>query len=153
MFPHLTVYENIAYGINNLDKRIRHEKVINMIEKMELKGLEKRFPSQLSGGQQQRVAIARSIIKEPRLLLLDEPFSALDTNVKSTLRKELIKLVKEKFDGTVILVTHDIEEAYIMSDKILIMNHGQAIQTGGKEEVILNPVSLEAARITGCKNF
>ncbi|QCX33641.1 ABC transporter ATP-binding protein [Caloramator sp. E03] len=153
LFPHLTVYENIAYGISKIEKKIRHNKVMDMIDKMQLNGLEKRYPSQLSGGQQQRVALARSLITEPKLLLLDEPFSALDTNVRNTLRKELLNIVRQRYNGIVILVTHDIEEAYEMSNKILIMNDGRVVQAGDKKEVIRNPASLIAARITGCKNF
>lgn len=153
LFPHFTVYENIAYGIRKIDKKTRHNKVMDMIDKMQLNGLEKRYPSQLSGGQQQRVAIARSLITEPKLLLLDEPFSALDVNVRSTLRKELLNIVRQKYNGIVLLVTHDIEEAVEMSNKILIMDNGKVVQIGDKKEVIRNPNSLIVARIMGCKNY
>ncbi|SKA97657.1 molybdate transport system ATP-binding protein/molybdate transport system permease protein [Caloramator quimbayensis] len=152
LFPHLTVYDNIAYGIKDLDKSKRHEKVMDFIKKMQLTGCEKKYPSQLSGGQQQRTALARTLIKEPSLLLLDEPFSAIDTHVKSMLKAELLEIIK-KYQGTVLFITHDIEEAYEMCDKILIMNGGQCIQRGDKRDVIKSPVNLDSARITGCKNF
>lgn len=112
----------------------------------------KKYPSQLSGGQQQRTALARTLIKEPSLLLLDEPFSAIDTHVKSMLKAELLDIIK-KYQGTVLFITHDIEEAYEMCDKILIMNEGRCIQRGDKRDIIKSPVNFDSARITGCKNF
>lgn len=152
LFPHLTVYENIAYGIKDLDKNIRHEKVMEMIKKMQLTMCEEKYPSQLSGGQQQRTALARTLIKEPSLLLLDEPFSAIDTHVKSMLKAQLLEIIK-KYQGTVLFITHDIEEAYEICDKILIMNEGKCIQNGDKRDIIRSPINLDSARITGCKNF
>ncbi|WP_069999372.1 sulfate/molybdate ABC transporter ATP-binding protein [Cellulosilyticum sp. I15G10I2] len=153
LFPHLTVSQNIAYGIKELPKEERHQKITQMISRMQLEGLEKRYPSQLSGGQQQRVALARTLIKEPELLLLDEPFSALDSHIKHLLEKELIDIIKNNFDGIVLLVTHNIEEAYRISDHIMIMDQGENVQLGTKEAIIHTPQNLTAARITGCKNF
>lgn len=153
LFPHLTVYKNIAYGINHFDKKKRHHKVDEMIEKMQLSGYEKSYPSQLSGGQQQRVALARTLITEPELLLLDEPFSALDSHVKYMLEKELLTIIKKNYYGLVLLVTHNIEEAYRLCDRILIFDKGKSVQHGKKEEIIHNPSTLTAARIMGFKNF
>lgn len=153
LFPHLTVSENIAYGIKSLEKKQRIKKVLDMIDRMQLNGLEHNYPSQLSGGQQQRVALARTLITEPDLLLLDEPFSALDSHIKYLLEKELISIIKNNFNGIVLLVTHNIEEAYRICDNIMIMNDGQNLQLGPKEEIIHRPTNLTAARLTGCKNL
>ncbi|WP_353852677.1 ABC transporter ATP-binding protein [Dehalobacter restrictus] len=153
LFPHLTVYKNIAYGIQHLDKNNRHELVTEMIGKMQLSGHEKQYPSQLSGGQQQRVALARTLINEPELLLLDEPFSALDSHVKQILEKELLSIIKKNYHGIVLLVTHNIEEAYRLCDRILVVDKGKSIQIGDKGEIIRCPATVSAARITGCKNF
>lgn len=153
LFPHLTVYKNIAYGVKHLDKKTRHDKVIEMIGKMQLSGFENRYPSQLSGGQQQRVALARTLITEPELLLLDEPFSALDSHIKHLLEKELLSIIYNNYHGIVLLVTHNIEEAYRLCDRILIFDKGKSIQIGNKEEIIRSPSTLTAARITGCKNY
>ena len=153
LFPHLTVVQNIAYGIKHLDKQVRSQKVSEMIERMQLAGVERHYPSQLSGGQQQRVALGRTLITEPDLLLLDEPLSALDSHIKHQLEKELITVIKHNFDGIVLLVTHNIEEAYRLCSNIMIIDKGQNIQSGLNDEIIRNPVSPAAARITGCKNL
>lgn len=153
LFPHLTVYKNIAYGVKHLERELRNRKVAEMIERMQLTGLEDRYPSQLSGGQQQRTALARTLITEPELLLLDEPLSALDSHVKYLLENELISIIKDNFDGIVLLVTHNIEEAYRICSNIMIMDNGQNLQTGTKDEIINAPENITAARITGCKNL
>lgn len=153
LFPHLTVYKNIAYGVQHMDRGKRHELVTEMIDKMQLNGHEEQYPSQLSGGQQQRVALARTLIIEPELLLLDEPFSALDSHVKQILEKELLSIIKKNFHGIVILVTHNIEEAYRLCDRIFVVDEGKSVQIGEKEEIIRYPATISAARITGCKNF
>ncbi|SHI86064.1 molybdate transport system ATP-binding protein [Geosporobacter subterraneus DSM 17957] len=153
LFPHLTVQKNIAYGVKHLEKNERLAKVGEMIERMQLKGLENNYPSQLSGGQQQRTALARTLIRQPELLLLDEPFSALDTHIKYLLEKELVSIIKDNFDGIVLLVTHNIEEAYRICDNIMVIDQGQNLQYGKKEEIIHSPANVSTARITGCKNF
>ncbi len=153
LFPHLTVYKNIAYGIKHLEKELRNKKALEMIERMQLVGLQNHYPSQLSGGQQQRAALARTLITDPDLLLLDEPFSALDSHIKYTLEKELTTIIKNNYDGIVLLVTHNIEEAYRICNNIMVMDNGQNLQMGTKDEIIHTPENLTAARITGCKNF
>jgi len=153
LFPHLTVYKNIEYGIKQLDKKIRHNKTMEMLEKIQLTGYENSYPSQLSGGQQQRVALARTLIKKPELLLLDEPFSALDSHIKHLIENELLHIIRNNYDGIVLLVTHNIEEAYRLCNHILIIDQGNTLQIGKKEDIIHSPSNLTAARITGCRNF
>lgn len=153
LFPHLTVAQNIAFGVKHFEQTLRHKRVAKMISRMQLSGLENNYPSQLSGGQQQRVALARTLITEPNLLLLDEPFSALDSHIKGLLEKELVSIIKDNFDGIVLLVTHNVEECYRLCDQIMIMDRGEKLQFGNKEEIIQAPTSITAATITGCKNF
>lgn len=153
LFPHLNVRESIGYGLNRLSKLQRSSQVSEIIEKLHLKGLENHYPSQLSGGQQQRIALARTLITKPDLLLLDEPFSALDTHIRFLLEKDLLAILRENFNGIVLLVTHNVEEAYRFSDHILIMNKGHVVQSGRKDEIIQRPSSVTAAQITGCKNL
>lgn len=153
LFPHLTVYNNVAYGIRHLSKELQSHKISEILEKTHMTGYEKHYPSQLSGGQQQRVALSRTLITEPDLLLLDEPLSALDRHVKSLVEYELLEIIRKNFSGTVIMVTHDVEEAYRMCDTILIMDHGQSMQIGEKNHILQKPASLTAARIAGCSNL
>lgn len=153
LFPHLTVAKNIAFGIQHLPTKERQQKVAEMMGKMHLNGYENHYPSQLSGGQQQRVALARTLITNPQLLLLDEPFSALDTHVKQLLEQELLEIIKTNYKGMVLLVTHNIEEAYRLCDQILIYSRGKTVQFGDKLEIMNQPASLTVARLTGCKNI
>lgn len=118
-----------------------------------LTGYQDRYPAQLSGGQQQRVALARTLITGPELLLLDEPFAALDTHVKQHLMEELLDIVKRKFVGTVLLVTHNIEEAHRLCDRLLVYANGTNVQLGTKTEIMHQPATMEVAHITGCRNF
>ena len=153
LFPHLTVEKNVGFGLKHVEPKTKARLVAEMVEKVHLKGHEHHYPAQLSGGQQQRVALARTLITEPELLLLDEPFSALDKHIKSLLEQELLRIIKNSFAGTVLLVTHDVEEAYRLCNRILVFSKGKTIQLGHKAEVIDRPASLDAARITGCKNL
>lgn len=151
LFPTMNVEKNIAAGLhgNKTDKQI---KVREMIKKFRLEGLEKRLPRQLSGGQQQRVALARIMAYEPDVILLDEPFSALDMFLKDQLQRELLDLLKD-YTGTVIMVSHNRDEIYRFSEELLIINQGKIAAAGKTEELFENPVKVEAARLTGCKNF
>lgn len=153
LFPHLTVAQNIAFGIQHVEKITRRKLVSEMIEKMHLAGLADSYSNQLSGGQQQRVALARTLITQPELLLLDEPFSALDNHVKSHLELELQQTIQNSYAGTVLLVTHNLDEAYRLCDRIIMYSKGQIVQIGKKEEIIHQPANLTVARITGCKNL
>ncbi|HOV14022.1 MAG TPA: ABC transporter ATP-binding protein [Spirochaetota bacterium] len=153
LFPHLTVIENIEYGLNILPKKDRTKRALEFIEKIHLVGLENKYPKDLSGGQQQRVALARTLITEPDLLLLDEPFSALDAHIKDALEKELLAIIKNNYSGITIIVTHDVEEAFRLSDNIMILENGSLLHYGTKNEIIQNPVSVSSAKLTSCKNI
>ncbi|MEB1808579.1 MAG: sulfate/molybdate ABC transporter ATP-binding protein [Bacillaceae bacterium] len=154
LFPHLTVKQNIAFGLKKShNKREIEEKAAAMIAKIHLEGYEQYYPRQLSGGQQQRVALGRTLITNPDLLLLDEPFSALDHHVKHMLEQELLTIIQENFSGVVLLVTHNMEEAYRLADRILLLKQGKVIQFGEKQELFQRPRSVAAAQIIGCKNM
>jgi len=152
LFPHLTVYENISFGLDSLDKMQRDKKVKSLIERFHLVGLESHYPTQLSGGQQQRVALARAMAKDPKILLLDEPFSALDEYLKLQLIKELVDYLKD-FDGYVLLVVHNRDEAYRLCENLAILHKGKIDVYGYKKSVFDTPKTFEAAKITGCKNI
>lgn len=149
LFPNMTVEENIAVG---LSKNNRDNTVNDLIKRFRLDGLEKRYPKQLSGGQQQRVALARILAYEPDVILLDEPFSAMDTFLKEQLRLELANVLKE-FDGISILVTHDRDEAFQLCEELLILDDGKIIANGLTYDVFENPDNVRVARLTGCKNI
>ncbi len=149
LFPNMTVEENIACG---LSKNHNEKRVSEMIKRFHLEGLEKRYPRQLSGGQQQRVALARILAYGPDVILLDEPFSAMDTYLKEQLRIELVNSLKD-FDGFSILVTHDRDEAFQFCDELLILDEGKIIAKGDTYEIFENPKKVQVARLTGCKNI
>lgn len=153
LFPNMTVYENIAFGlkIKKLSKKEIDKKVKEMIEIVELNGKEDNYITELSGGQQQRVALARSMVTEPKVLLLDEPLSALDAKIRKNLQVQIRKIQK-KLNMTTIFVTHDQEEAMTMSDKIIVMNKGYIAQIGGPEEIYKHPANEFVARFIGNYN-
>ena len=149
LFPNMTVEENVACGLSkDDDKKI----VSDMIKRFHLDGLEKRYPRQLSGGQQQRVALARILAYGPDVILLDEPFSAMDTFLKERLRIELLNSL-EDFDGFSIMVTHDRDEAFQFCDELIVLDEGKIIAKGDTYEIFENPKKVEVARLTGCKNI
>ena len=151
LFPTMTVEKNIGAGLKG--NRIAKEKrVKEMVRKFRLEGLEKQLPGQLSGGQQQRVALARIMAYEPNVILLDEPFSALDMFLKDQLQREMVNML-EDYEGTVIMVSHDRDEIYRFSEELLIMDQGKIVAAGPTKEVFRNPENKTAARLTGCKNF
>ena len=151
LFPTMTVEKNIAAGLKG-NRRENEQRVREMIDKFRLEGLEKRLPGRLSGGQQQRVALARIMAYEPDVILLDEPFSALDMYLKDQLQQELIEML-EDYEGTVIMVSHNRDEVYRFSQELLVIDQGKVSASGETKELFKNPVSKEAARLTGCKNF
>ncbi len=152
LFPHLTVVENIGYGIHNRPKRAVAERVTPLMEKMNIQRLSDRYPRQLSAGQQQRVAMARAIAPEPDLLLLDEPFSALDSLVKERMQLEL-QALQTFYSGNVLFVTHDLTEGYKLSSKMAVFESGRIVQMDDKAKVISNPSNHTVARLIGVKNL
>lgn len=150
LFPHLNVSKNIAFGLdkNSYSKAEIAEITHEMIGLIGMKGMENRLPSELSGGQQTRVALARALAIKPKLILLDEPFSALDAVLRDELRTEVVGLLRE-LGSTAILVTHDREEALVSSDRVILMRDGQVAQDGTPEEVYESPISPEIAASTG----
>ncbi len=154
LFPHLNVFENVAFGlkIKNVPKEEIVNRVSSILKTVNLKGFEKRRPHQLSGGQQQRVAIARALINRPKVLLLDEPLSALDVNLKKEMQIEL-KEMQQNLNTTFIYITHDQEEALTMSDTVVVMNEGQVQQIGTPEEIYNEPKNAFVADFIGESNI
>ena len=151
LFPTMTVEKNIAAGLEG-SRQEKEARVREMVKKFQLEGLEKRLPGQLSGGQQQKVALARIMAYEPDVILLDEPFSALDMYLKDRLQQELMEMLAD-YKGTVIMVSHNRDELYRFSGELLVIDEGHIVAAGETKELFRNPVSREAARLTGCKNF
>ena len=154
LFPHLNVYENVAFGLRlkKLPEETIRPKVLEMLETVGLRGFERRSINQLSGGQQQRVAIARSLVNQPRVLLLDEPLGALDLKLRKEMQQEL-KYIQQEVGITFIFVTHDQEEALTMSDKIVVMNAGEIQQIGTPTEIYRTPVNEFVAKFIGETNI
>lgn len=153
LFPHMTIYDNVAYGLKmkKVPKKEIKERVLKMLEMVQLSGFEKRYPGQLSGGQKQRVAIARALINRPKVLLLDEPLGALDLKLRKQMQLELKRLQK-KLNITFIYVTHDQEEALTMSDRIAIMHDGVMDQIGSPTEIYERPATKFVATFIGETN-
>ena len=154
LFPHMTVYENIEFGLKmkKVRKGDRDKKVKELIELVKLKDYHNKYPSELSGGQKQRVAIARTLAVNPQVLLLDEPFSNLDINLRQEMR-EFVSTLQKELKVTTILVTHDKEEALMMSDKIAVMVNGQIKQFDTPNNLYEKPNSKEVANIFGERNY
>ena len=154
VFRYMTVYDNIAFGlrVQKADKKKIDERVRELIKLIGLEGLEKRYPSQLSGGQRQRVAFARALAPNPQLLLLDEPFAAIDAKVRKELRSWLREMI-EKLGVTSIFVTHDQDEAIEVADEIIITNKGRIEQTGTPIEIYHNPKTAFTASFFGETTF
>ena len=153
LFPNMTVRQNILCGLCREKDRAEKEKRLGeMVKMLQLEGLENHKPHQLSGGQQQRVALARILVSDPQLLLLDEPFSALDGHLRDALKIELRDLLVQ-FGGTVLMVTHDRTEAYNMAARIAVMDKGSFLALRPTKELFADPGSVQAAVITGCKNI
>ncbi len=154
LWPHMTVYENIAFGLHlrRMSSQEIGRKVTEGLDLVGLAGYEKRYPRQLSGGQQQRVALARALVLEPKILLLDEPFSSLDALLRVRLREEL-RRIQRKLTITAIFVTHDQEEALSLSDRIALMNAGHIEQLDAPSNLYANPRTLFAADFIGAMNL
>lgn len=153
LFPHLTVERNILTGLHReRDAAVRQRRLREMIAMMQLEGLEKLRPIQLSGGQAQRVALARMLVNEPRLLLLDEPFSALDSHLRDHLQPQFLDLLRA-YGRQAVLVTHSRDEAYHLCGQLCVMEDGRIVRSGATKAVFADPQGEAAARLTGCKNI
>ncbi|MCI8329393.1 MAG: ABC transporter ATP-binding protein [Oscillibacter sp.] len=154
LWTHMTVYENLAFGLKL--RKIPKDQIKADIEKhlalVSMTGFDKKYPTQLSGGQQQRIAIARSLLLKPSVLLLDEPFSALDAKIRQQMREE-VKKIQSELGITIVFVTHDQEEAMALSHRIVVMNKGKFEQVGTPTEIYDNPTSKYVASFIGEMNF
>ena len=151
LFPNMTVEENIMAGLK-FPKREKRKVAQSFIEKFHLEGFASRLPHQLSGGQQQRTALARILASEPDIILLDEPFSALDTHLKEQLQLELEFLLSD-YPGIVVMVSHSRDEIFRFSEELIVLDGGKQAEYGRTKELFLHPSSMQAARLTGCKNI
>ncbi len=155
LWPHMTVAQNVGYGLRfkrELSRAERERRVTEMLRVVQLAGYEARYPGELSGGQQQRVAVARALVVEPEILLLDEPLSNLDANLREEMRFEIRRL-HEKFGITTLYVTHDQAEAMVISDRIAVLERGRVVQLGTADEVFLAPRTRFVAEFIGRTNL
>lgn len=152
LFPHLTVAGNLAYGLRNLSRHEVRERVEAMLRLLRLEPFGNRHPGELSGGQRQRVALGRGLIIQPELLLLDEPFSALDQMERERLRAEVLELL-QGFGGTTVLVTHNLQEAYLMARQVAVIDGGRILQAGPRDEVLQHPRDRRVAERVGASNI
>ena len=152
LFPHMSVRDNLGYGLASWPRSEAQQRTDELVALLQLKGLEGQRPDQLSGGQQQRAALGRALAPGPELLLLDEPFSAVDTPTRAALTEQF-QALQERLGFTAVLVTHDIEEAYALSSHLVVLDRGQVIQEGPREEVFHRPNSPAAARLLGMRNL
>ena len=148
LFPHLSVAENVAFGLRRLDRREREARIAAALEQVGLDGFGSRYPHMLSGGQQQRVALARALAAGPSVVLLDEPFSGLDARLRDKVRDQTLHALKESGAAT-LMVTHDAEEAMFMGDRIAVMREGRILQTGAPDELYCHPASAYVAELFG----
>ncbi len=151
LFPHMTALDNVAAAVAAGERALRRARARELLRRMHLEGLEGRLPHQLSGGQRQRVALARALAREPRVLLLDEPFSAVDQVTRRRLQRELV-LLRQAEPIPTVLVTHDLEEALRLADRLCVIHHGRTLQSGPPREVITRPRSAEVARLVDLPN-
>lgn len=151
LFPHMSALENVMAASRDAPVRTRRERALTLLERVHLKGLEDRRPAELSGGQQQRVAVARALARDPKVLLLDEPFSAVDRATRERLYHELAALRRE-LRMPVVLVTHDLDEAAMLADRLCILHHGTTLQAAPPQELRLRPRNALVARLIGMSN-
>ena len=152
LFPHMTVAQNVLFGLKSWPDNEAKQRTNEVLQMVNLVGLENRYPHQLSGGQQQRVAIARALAPRPKLLLLDEPFSNLDTILKDRVRQELLTILK-RAGTTVVLVTHDVQDALSMADKIAVLKDGNLLQVGSPTTLYQQPTNAYIASFFGKANL
>ncbi len=152
LFPHLTVRQNIAMALSHIERHQRPGRVMKLLQMVNMDGLEARYPQHLSGGQQQRIALARALAREPKVLLLDEPFSSVDHQTRRKLVRELVQL-RAQLNMPIIHVTHDLREARRIADTITIIHHGKTLQTDTPTRIMSRPDSAEVAQLTGHYNI
>jgi molybdate transport system ATP-binding protein len=152
LFPHLTALDNVTAALGHLSRGKRRARAGQLLELVHLAGLEGRRPAELSGGQQQRVAVARALGREPKVLLLDEPFSAVDKATRQKLYRELAAM-RQRLSMPVVLVTHDLDEALMLADRLSLLHHGRTLQDGPPLQVMQRPATVEAARLVGQRNL
>ena len=152
LFPHLTVSENILFGVKGLAEKARKDRLEDMLELVKLEGLGKRFPHELSGGQQQRVSIARALAYQPEILLLDEPFSNIDSQVRSEMMLEIRQILKQR-NVSAVFVTHSKDEAFVFADKLALFKEGGIVQHGLAEELYAEPNERYVAEFLGEGNY
>lgn len=152
LFPHLSVAQNVGFGLAGYARGEKARVIAEALRQVGLAGFEQRRPHELSGGQQQRVALARVLVTRPRLLLLDEPFSALDGPTRALLRRDLVRL-RAELGIPALFVTHDLAEAYLLADRIAVIEAGRLLQLGSPETVVYRPASRAVAKLTGGSNF
>ncbi|MDK2892656.1 ABC transporter ATP-binding protein [Methanohalophilus sp.] len=152
LFPHMDVKQNIIYGLRGWDKKKKEERLYEMLRLLHIEGLDDRYPSQLSGGQKQRVALARALAPKPDVLLLDEPFSALDMVVRMRLR-ERIKIIQKELGIPVIFITHSPDEAFSLADRIVVLHEGKVHQSGSPKDVFYSPADRAVAELVGVSNI
>lgn len=154
LFPHMTVYENISFGlkIKKVGKKEISKLINDALESVGLNGFEKRYPNELSGGQKQRVSLARALVLKPEVLLMDEPFSALDPELRKDMRSLILRIHKE-YNMTIVFVTHDIEEAYNLFDNMIVMREGRVVQKGSPMQIYENPINTHVAKFMGINNI
>jgi iron(III) transport system ATP-binding protein len=152
LFPHLSVADNVAFGLQQLPRAMRRQRVDQILEMVDLAGLARRFPHELSGGQQQRVAVARALAPAPALMLLDEPFSNLDADLRAQMRDEVERVLRST-GTTAIFVTHDQEEAFTLADRVGVLNRGRIEQIAAPEDVYHHPATRFVAEFVGAADF
>ena len=152
LFPNMNARQNILCGLRSGDSEYKEEKLSEILDRLQLRGLEKHRPHQLSGGQQQRVALARIMIGDPRIIMLDEPFSSLDSHLRGQLQVQMHELLG-KFGKDALMVTHSRGEAFRLCERIALIEKGSIIAYDGTKEIFADPGSIQAAVITGCKNI
>ncbi|WP_312567982.1 ABC transporter ATP-binding protein [Comamonas sp.] len=148
LFPHLNVADNIGFGLHRMAKPLRAARVQEMLELVGLEGMGQRWPHELSGGQQQRVALARALAPKPSLLLMDEPFSSLDTSMRESIARE-VRVILKQAKATALMVTHDQNEAFAMADNVGVMARGQLMQWGNAVQVYCAPATQDVAQFVG----
>ncbi|WP_022727997.1 ABC transporter ATP-binding protein [Fodinicurvata sediminis] len=152
LFPHMTALGNIKAAMAKAARSEQERRGRELLEMVHLSGLESRYPAELSGGQQQRVAVARALARQPKALLLDEPFSAVDKATRQRLYREIAQL-RQNLDMPVVLVTHDLDEAIMLADRLVVLHRGRTLQSGPPEEVINRPASPDIARLVELRNL